>query len=145
VRFWVQQRLLRAPMPLTGDRALPPDTPWQRDTWVPAFLMALAYEAADGLDRLVAMDRAATRAVAGRGRHSRAAPLVSAHLARGRPRHGGEERHATALPSAPPAGCNGCVAMRVACDCSRHRTTARRRCASDCGTGITGGVVLLVR
>jgi hypothetical protein len=40
--------------------------------------MALAYEAADGLDRLVAMDRAATRAVAGRGRHSRAAPLVSA-------------------------------------------------------------------
>jgi hypothetical protein len=78
VRFWVQQRLLRAPMPLTGDRALPPDTPWQRDTWVPAFLMALAYEAADGLDRLVAMDRAATRAVAGRGRHSRAAPLVSA-------------------------------------------------------------------
>ena len=25
------------------------------------------------------------------------------HLARGRPRHGGEERHATALPSAPPA------------------------------------------
>jgi hypothetical protein len=54
-----------APMPLTGDRALPTDTPWRRDTWMPAFLMALADEAADGLDRLVAMDRAAPRAVAG--------------------------------------------------------------------------------
>jgi hypothetical protein len=53
VRFWVQQRLLRAPMPLTCDRALPPDTPGQRDTWMPAFLMALAYEAAGGLDMAV--------------------------------------------------------------------------------------------
>ncbi len=42
VRFWVTQRLLRAPVPLTGDRALRPDTPWQRDTWMPAFLSALA-------------------------------------------------------------------------------------------------------
>jgi hypothetical protein len=25
------------PMPLTGDRALPPDTPWQRDTWCRRF------------------------------------------------------------------------------------------------------------
>ena len=79
VRFWVTQRLLRAPVPLTGDRALRPDTPWQRDTWVPAFLSALADEAADGLDRLVALERAwraARRAVAGRRRHSRAAAAV---------------------------------------------------------------------
>ena len=79
VRFWVTQRLLRAPVPLTGDRALRPDTPWQRDTWMPAFLSALADEAADELDRLVALERAwraARRAVAGRRRHSRAAAAV---------------------------------------------------------------------
>ena len=79
VRFWVSQRLLRAPVPLTGDRALRPDTPWQRDTWMPAFLSALADEAADGLDLLVALERAwraARRAVAGRRRHSRAAAAV---------------------------------------------------------------------
>ena len=66
-------------MPLTGDRALRPDTPWQRDTWVPAFLSALADEAADGLALLVALERAwraARRAVAGRRRHSRAAAAV---------------------------------------------------------------------
>jgi hypothetical protein len=79
VRFWVTQRLLRAPVPLTGERALRSDTPWQRDTWMPAFLSALADEAADGLDRLVALERAwraARRAVAGRRRHSRAATAV---------------------------------------------------------------------
>ena len=79
VRFWVTQHLLRAPVPLTGDRALRPDTPWQRDTWMPAFLSALADEAADGLDLLVALERAwraARRAVAGRRRHSRAAAAV---------------------------------------------------------------------
>ena len=79
VRFWVTQRLLRAPVPLTGDRALRPDTPWQRDTWMPAFLSALADEAADELDRLVALERAwraARGAVAGRRRHSRAAAAV---------------------------------------------------------------------
>ena len=79
VRFWVSQHLLRAPVPLTGDRALRPETPWQRDAWVPAFLSALADEAADGLDRLVALERAwraARRAVAGRRRHSRAAAAV---------------------------------------------------------------------
>ena len=108
VRFWVTQRLLRAPVPLTGDRALRPDTPWQPDAWMPAFLSALADEAADALDRLVALERAwraARRAVAGRRRHSRAAAAVDhpggcaaalGHLARRRPRHGGEERHAVA-------------------------------------------------
>ena len=79
VRFWVTQRLLRAPVPLTGDRALRPDAPRQRDTWMPAFLSALADEAADGLDRLVALERAwraARRAVTGRRRNSRAAAAV---------------------------------------------------------------------
>jgi hypothetical protein len=67
------------PVPLTGDRPLRPDTPWQRDTWVPAFLSALADEAADALALLVALERAwraARRAVSGRRRHSRAAAAV---------------------------------------------------------------------
>jgi hypothetical protein len=79
VRFWGMQHLLRAPVPLTGDRALRPDTPWAPDAWVPAFLSALADEAADGLALLVALERAwraARRAVAGRRRHSRAAAAV---------------------------------------------------------------------
>ena len=38
----------RAPVPLTGDRVPRPDMPWQRDTWMPAFLSALADEAAPG-------------------------------------------------------------------------------------------------
>ena len=79
VRFWVKERLLHAPVPLTGDRALRPDTPWDADAWVPAFLTALADEAEDALDLLLAMERAwcaARTAVAGRRRHSRAAAAV---------------------------------------------------------------------
>jgi hypothetical protein len=90
VRFWTKHRLLHTPVPLTGDHALDPDVPWDRDTWVPAFLAALAGEASDALQRLVDLERAwlaARRAVAGRRRNSRAAlavdilaaaPLVSA-------------------------------------------------------------------
>ena len=84
VRFWVSQRLLRVPVPLTGDRALRPDTPWQRDTWMPAFLSALADEAADELARLVALERAwraARPAVSGRRRNSRAAAAVALRAA----------------------------------------------------------------
>ena len=79
VRFWVNQRLLRAPVPLTGERALHPDTPWPPTAWVPAFLTALADEADDALDLLFALERAwfaARRAVAGRRRHCRAAAAV---------------------------------------------------------------------
>lgn len=79
VRFWVNQRLLRAPVPLTGERALHPDTPWPPTAWVPAFLTALADEADDALDLLFALERAwlaARRAVASRRRHSRAAAAV---------------------------------------------------------------------
>ena len=39
VRLWTHHRLLRAPVPLTGDRALHPDMPWALDAWVPALLM----------------------------------------------------------------------------------------------------------
>jgi hypothetical protein len=42
VQFWVKQRLLRVPVPLTGPAALRADTPWDEAAWVPAFLAALA-------------------------------------------------------------------------------------------------------
>lgn len=77
-------------MPLTGAAAPRPGTAADQATWVPAFLHALAVEAADALDLLRTPKRAwfsARRAVAGRRRHSRAraaidlmaaTPLVSA-------------------------------------------------------------------
>jgi hypothetical protein len=89
IRFWTRQKLLRAPVPLTGARALRADTSWDAAAWIPDFLTALAVEAEDALDLLFAMERAwfaARAAVAGRRRTSRAAavdilaaaPLVSA-------------------------------------------------------------------
>ena len=79
IRFWVKQRLLRAPVPLTGARALQADMAWDAAAWIPEFLTALAVEAEDALDLLFAMDRAwfaARAAVAGRRRTSRAAAAV---------------------------------------------------------------------
>ena len=90
IRHWSRHRLLRAPLPLTGARALGAEIPWERGAWIPVFLDALAGEAADGLHRLAELERAwfsARGAVAGRRRHSRApqavdllaaAPLLSA-------------------------------------------------------------------
>lgn len=90
IRHWRRHRLLRAPLPLTGARAFGADVPWEREAWIPAFLDALAAEAADGLQTLADLERAwfaARGAVAGRRRHSRApqavdllaaAPLLSA-------------------------------------------------------------------
>jgi hypothetical protein len=79
IRFWGSQRLLRAPVPLTGTAALRPDTPWQRSAWVPVFLAALAGEADDALLLLQTLERgwrAARAAVADRRRNSRAAQAI---------------------------------------------------------------------
>ena len=79
IRFWTTQRLLRAPVPLTGAAALRADTPWDASAWIPAFLTALAVEAEDALDLLIDLERAwfaARAAVAGRRRNSRAAAAV---------------------------------------------------------------------
>ena len=90
VRYWITHRVLRSPLPLTGPKALRPETPWDVESWVPAFLSSLADEADDGLHMLYSLERAwfaARRAVAGRRSSSRAAraidvlaaaPLVSA-------------------------------------------------------------------
>jgi hypothetical protein len=90
VRFWIGQRLLQVPLPLTGAAALRAETSWDPEAWIPTFLRALADEAADALQQLLALEHAwlaARRSVAGRRQHSRAgtaidilaaAPLVSA-------------------------------------------------------------------
>jgi hypothetical protein len=90
VRFWVRQRVLRLPVPITGARALHADMLWHETAWLPAFLNALADEADEALGLLLTLERAwfvARRAVGSRRRHSRAAtaidilaaaPLVSA-------------------------------------------------------------------
>ena len=79
VRYWTRSRVLREPGPLTGAAALRPETPWEAEAWVPAFLCALAGEAEDGRQLLLDLERAwfaARAAVAGRRRDSHAAAAV---------------------------------------------------------------------
>jgi len=52
VRFWTRLRLLRAPVPLTGPRALNTEAPPARSAWPAAFLEALASEATENLELL---------------------------------------------------------------------------------------------
>ena len=79
IRFWCQRQLLRLPVPLTGAAALRSDQSWDRDDWLPAFLRALAREAADGLDLLYTMERGwfeARCGIAGRRKDSHVAAVV---------------------------------------------------------------------
>lgn len=79
IRFWRKRQLFRLPVPLTGAAALRSDQSWDRDDWLPAFLRAIAREAADGLDLLYTMERAwfeARRGIAGRRKDSHVAPAV---------------------------------------------------------------------
>ena len=79
IRTWQRHRLMRAPVPLTGARALGADVAFEPDTWIAVILEALADEAADYLQLLFDLERswfAARAAVAGRRRTSRAAAAV---------------------------------------------------------------------
>src|SRR5690242_7610652 len=79
VRHWVQHRLLRLPVPLTGAGALRAAAPWRPEQWIPAFLHAVAAEADDALQLLCDLERgwrAARAAVAGRRRRSRAPAAI---------------------------------------------------------------------
>jgi hypothetical protein len=58
VRRWTRTGLMRAPVPLTGARALSADTPWREDLWIAAFLQAIAEEAEHGLALLFEMETA---------------------------------------------------------------------------------------
>jgi hypothetical protein len=78
-RFWSRQNLLRTPVPLTGAAALRAEVSFAPTAWTPAFLRALAAEAADGRQLLMDLERAwfaARSAVAGRRRDSHAAAAV---------------------------------------------------------------------
>ncbi len=79
VRFWRQRQLLRLPVPLTGAAALGSAHSWAWDQWLPAFLQAIAREAADGLDLLTTLERAwfeARRGIAGRRKDAHDAAAV---------------------------------------------------------------------
>ena len=79
VRFWTRQKLLRTQVPLTGAAALRAETPFDPAAWAPAFLQAVAAEAADGRQVLMDLERAwfgARAAMAGRRRDSHAAAAV---------------------------------------------------------------------
>jgi hypothetical protein len=79
IRHWTKHRLLRAPVPLTGPRALGAEVPFEAEVWIPFFLEALADEAADYLQLVCSMERAwftARASVAGRRSTSRAAAAV---------------------------------------------------------------------
>jgi hypothetical protein len=90
VRFWMRHKILRVAVPVTGVAALRAETAFESSAWLPAFLRALAAEAADGRQLLMNLERAwfaARSAVAGRRRDSHAAlavdvlaatPLISA-------------------------------------------------------------------
>ena len=79
VRFWTRQKMLRTQVPLTGAAALRAETPFDPAAWTPAFLRAVAAEAADGRQVLMDLERAwfgARAAMAGRRRDSHAAAAV---------------------------------------------------------------------
>jgi hypothetical protein len=57
VRQWTKRRLLRAPVPLTGPRALAAEAAAERSAWTIAFLEALRAEASDDLELLRSLER----------------------------------------------------------------------------------------
>ena len=80
VRFWTRYKILRMPVPLTAAAALRAESSFELSAWLPAFLRALAGEAADGRQLLMDLERAwfaaRTTGVAGRRRNSHAAAAV---------------------------------------------------------------------
>ncbi|MBV8524782.1 MAG: hypothetical protein JOY71_22135 [Acetobacteraceae bacterium] len=91
IRYWVKHKRFRAPIPITGPRALSADAPKGEAEWICTFLHAVADEATDYHQILVDIERewvsARKQRVAGRRSNSRApmaidvmaaAPLVSA-------------------------------------------------------------------
>ena len=79
IRFWTHRKILRVAAPVTGAAALRAETSFELSVWLPAFLRALAAEAADGRQLLMDLERAwfAARAVvAARRRDSHAAAAV---------------------------------------------------------------------
>lgn len=147
IRFWTKRRLLRAPIPLTGPRALSPEAPAGRAEWVIAFLEALAIEAADDLELLRRLEHgwlAARGKVTGRRSTSRAttavdvlaaSPLLSATTL-ARDRHIGEVRDRVARSVRRGRHCHrGHTPCRPAAVRPRGTRAAPRRRAAAVSTG----------
>jgi hypothetical protein len=160
VRFWTKHRLLRAPVPLTGARALRAEASWDTPVWIADFLGALAGEAEDALDLLGTLERAwfaARAAVAGRRRTSRAAsavdilaavPLVSAtSLAAGlgmAVKNAAtllDEFRAAGIAAKNAAALRSAPAMRTAVTgrcCRQDRRAGRAAAGRGCASGEAG-------
>jgi hypothetical protein len=139
VRFWTRQKLLRVAAPVTAAAALRAETSFELSAWLPAFLRALASEAADGRQLLMDLERAwfaARSGVAGRRRDSHAAvavlaatPLISAtSLAAG-----------LGVTVKMPSGC--WTAWLPPASLSRSRTGRKRRLFGLKGMAPLGAVV----
>ncbi len=79
IRFWQQSRLLHLPVPITGPQALGGDLPFDRESWIPLLLHALANEAAAAQDLLRDLERAwqvARASIGKRRKNSRAAAAI---------------------------------------------------------------------
>jgi hypothetical protein len=79
IRFWVNNRLFKAPVPLTGPKSLSAEAPTDESAWLTEFLEALASEALDYHQLLIDLERewfSARASVAGRRSNSRAAMAI---------------------------------------------------------------------
>ena len=79
IRFWQQSGLLHLPVPITGPQALGGDLPFDRESWIPLLLHALANEAAAAHDLLRDLERAwqvARASIGKRRKNSRAATAI---------------------------------------------------------------------
>ena len=79
IRFWVHHGILRLPVPLTGAAALRAETSSDLAAWLPAFLDALAGEAADARQSLRELEQAwfaARTTASGLRRDSHAAAAI---------------------------------------------------------------------
>lgn len=78
-RSWKPLRLLRAPVPLSGPRAMSPDAPAERKEWTASLCRALADEAANAREILRRLDRewlSARQRAGGRRSTSRAGTII---------------------------------------------------------------------
>lgn len=147
IRHWTKHRLLHAPVPLTGPRALGAEAQFEAEVWIPVFLEALADEAADALQLLQTMERAwftARAAVASRRSTSRAAAAVDVLAA-------APLVSATTLATGLSMAVKNAIALLEAFAESRDRRrgdpslqtpavrTGRARAAATAGTGARAG------
>jgi hypothetical protein len=78
VRYWGKTRLLGIPLPLVGAAALAPETPWELNQWLTAFLTSLAKEATWSLQLALDLDRSWRKARIGTAKRKKGSHFASA-------------------------------------------------------------------